>query len=342
MPAKKTRLASETETTRSRDHGRTPSASTASDSPHPKHECSAVTAAAITKALGGYVSASGWHRAPCPVHGSSGNSLALRDGTSGLVVHCHAGCSKSEILAQLDHLGVAGDADDIQPIPAKNVGRQDRRAMAVNIWQSSWAADTTTQISTYLASRLILIDEIPASIRLQGMWGPYGLHPPSGERRPQMISAVRRVGEKGVIGVSRTFLAIDGSCKATIKPARLFCGDVKGSAVRLGKLQAGQWLVVAEGIETTLAVMQATGLVGWAALSASGIASLILPPEVDKVLIAADNDANGVGLREGSRVIERFRAEGRKAEILAPPIVGRDWNDIEVTASFWGARGHAR
>jgi putative DNA primase/helicase len=291
----------------------------------------AVTAAAITKALGGYVSASGWYRAPCPVHGSSGDSLALRDGDRRVILHCHAGCPEAEVREEIERLGV----DDAALPPAiEKIRRCSRRATAVNIWETSHLAGATTQIGVYLATRLILI-EPPLSIRLHSTWGPYGLHPPSGERRPQMIGAVKRVGEEGIVAVSRTFLAIDGSGKATVKPARMFCGDVKGGAVRLGKPRSGEWLVVAEGIETTLAVMQATELIAWAALSAPGLASLVLPPEVDKVLVAADHDENGIGLKAGVQAIARFRAEGRKAELLMSPIVGTDWNSRELMAAYW-------
>jgi putative DNA primase/helicase len=120
----------------------------------------------------------------------------------------------------------------------------------------------------------------------------------------------------------------------------MFCGEVKGGAVRLGNARPGEWLVVAEGIETTLAVMQATALSGWAALSATGVASLILPPEADKVLIAADHDKNGVGQKAAVQAIERFRAEGRRAELLMPPTPGTDWNDTELMAAYWDGQAN--
>ena len=158
------------------------------------------------------------------------------------------------------------------------------------------------------------------------MHGPYGRHP-SGQRRPQMIALVEHV-EHGPIGVSRTFLAIDGSQKATLDPVRLFRGPVGGGAVRLGTICPGDWLVIAEGIETTLSVMQATGLPGWAALSASGIARLILPPEARLVLIAADHDANGVGAAAAHDAARRWLGEGRRVKIVVPPEVGCDFNDV--------------
>jgi putative DNA primase/helicase len=87
-------------------------------------------------------------------------------------------------------------------------------------------------------------------------------------------------------------------------------------------------LMVAEGIETTLAAMQATGLSAWAALSTSGLAALRLPPEVRQVIIVADNDANAAGERAARTAEQRWLAEGRKVWIWFPPRVGADANDL--------------
>jgi hypothetical protein len=51
-----------------------------------------VAAAEIVAALGGAPRSTGWWRSPCPVHGSRGATLALRDGKRGLIVKCWAGC----------------------------------------------------------------------------------------------------------------------------------------------------------------------------------------------------------------------------------------------------------
>ena len=79
-------------------------------------------------------------------------------------------------------------------------------------------------------------------------------------------------------------------------------------------MRAGQWLLVAEGLETTLSVMRACALPGWAALSAGGIKSLVLPPSANMIMICADNDANGVGQRAANAAAERFLAEGRREQ----------------------------
>ena len=60
-------------------------------------------------------------------------------------------------------------------------------------------------------------------------------------------------------------------------------GRVAGGAVRLAP--AAETIVIGEGIETTLAAMQHTGLPGWAALSTSGLMRLVPPAIVGTVII---------------------------------------------------------
>jgi putative DNA primase/helicase len=174
------------------------------------------------------------------------------------------------------------------------------------------------------------IAKMPPTIRLHGMHGPYGRHP-SGERRPQMISLVEHV-ERGPVGVSRTFLAIDGSQKATLDPVRLFRGPVGGGAVRLAP--AADTVVVAEGLETALAVMAATALPAWAALSAGGIEALVLPPIVRQVIIAADHDRNGRGERAARIAADRWLAEARLVRIAMSPEVETDFNDVLIGRTY--------
>ena len=287
----------------------------------------------IAHALGAAGRSGAWWRCCCPVHGSRGATLALREGERGLIVKCWAGCQPRDVLAELRRRGLIADHGEARPISdpeagtrrREAAGRRRRIAEGLDIWNESHPANATSQIRTYLASRGIF-EPIPATIRLHGMHGPYGRHP-CGQRRPQMIGLIEHV-EYGSIGVTRTFLAIDGSQKAALDPVRLFRGPVGGGAVRLGTICPDDWLVVAEGIETTLSVMQATGLPGWAALSASGIARLILPPEARLVLIAADNDGNRVGAAAAHDAARHWLGEGRRVKIVVPPEVGCDFNDV--------------
>jgi putative DNA primase/helicase len=111
---------------------------------------------------------------------------------------------------------------------------------------------------------------------------------------------------------------------------RCGCFAASGGAVRLAPALPNDWLVIAEGIETAFAIMQATGLPAWAALSAGGIERLILPASVRRVLITADNDANGAGAHAARTAAAGWLAEGRRVRIAMPPEPDTDFNDVLI------------
>src|SRR5690606_35709194 len=126
-------------------------------------------------------------------------------------------------------------------------------------------------------------------------------------RFPALVAAVQ--GPDGAVsGIWRIYLAVETSGGAPTCPVRkaddregvlkaeLGQGPVRGGAVRLADFRAmqdGATLVVAEGIETALSAL-CLGWPAWAALSTGGMRTLMLPPEVRRVIIAADNDPAGL------------------------------------------------
>jgi hypothetical protein len=88
------------------------------------------------------------------------------------------------------------------------------------------------------------------------------------------------------------------------------------------------WLVVAEGIESTLSL--SCGLLDgpatlWAALSTSGMRGLRLPPQPGRLTIATDGDEPGRAAAHA--LAARAHATGWTVGILDPG-TGADWNDI--------------
>lgn len=67
---------------------------------------------------------------------------------------------------------------------------------------------------------------------------------------------------------------------------------------------------------------------GWAALSTSGLKSLVLPEEAAMVLICSDNDAKGTGQRAAHEATARFLREGRRVRITMLPLPGTDFNNL--------------
>ena len=148
-----------------------------------------------------------------------------------------------------------------------------------------------------------------------------------------MVAPIANIaGEQ--IASHKTFLRPDGRAKANLpkKEQRETCGPMKGGAVRLAPHRADVELLIGEGIESTLSAMQLFGLPGWAAICAIGIEALDLPNDVRRIVIAADNDENGVGQRAALSARERWTAEGRMVRILLPPNAGEDFNDVLLSA----------
>jgi phage/plasmid primase-like uncharacterized protein len=178
------------------------------------------------------------------------------------------------------------------------------------------------RIAVYLRSRHIRV--ISAVLRFAEQ-APHRL----GARLPAMLAPIVDVdGEQ--IGVHLTYLRRDGGGKAELaKEYQRECrGAVRGGSIRLIPFAPDVELVLAEGLETSLAASELFGLPCWSAVYAGGLCSLVLPPEVRRIVIAADNDASGVGQRNALAAYDRWTAEGRSVRIVAPPVVGDDFNDV--------------
>jgi putative DNA primase/helicase len=150
-----------------------------------------------------------------------------------------------------------------------------------------------------------------------------------------MVAAIVNVAGE-LIGVHRTYLRPDGTGKADVEPAKALLGRSSGGAVRLAP--AAATLMVAEGIETAAAAMQATGQPAWAALSTSGMVALVLPSIVRNVIILADNDVNGAGERAARTAAARWLSEGRRIKIAMPPEPGTDFNDVLMGRAYAGVQ----
>lgn len=282
-----------------------------------------MTAAEIAAALGSARREGRDWRCICPTHG--GASLTLRDGRSGLLVKCWAGCSGNEVLAELRRLGLlAGRSDGTPPAsrPASSNDRAEaerRIALARRVWDAARDA-RGSPVVRYLAGRGIAMP-VPPSLR----WAP-ALRRPDGTYGPAMVARVDGLDGE-LIGVHRTWLVCDAS-GVWQRHYRAMLGRPAGGAVRLGAAREDMPLVVGEGIESCFGAMQTCDLPGWAALSAIGIERLILPTELRDVLIAVDRDSNGTGERAARQAGRQWLAEGRRVRLLIPHVVGADAADL--------------
>lgn len=158
----------------------------------------------------------------------------------------------------------------------------------------------------------------------------------------------------GWLGLQRIYLTKDGN-KATgaireamqaaglpdqdvdCKPMLSAAGMV-GGAVRLGK--AGLVLAVGEGLETMLAIATASGSLSVAACgTAALLAGVEIPDQVEKLLIFADKDRNGAGLKHAELLYEREK-NNMDVQIYLPemPIPagkkGVDWLNVVETGNL--------
>jgi putative DNA primase/helicase len=283
-----------------------------------------VTAPVTAAALGSARREGRDWRCRCPLHG--GHSLVLADGRDGrLLVRCWGGgCDARDVLAELRRRGLIGcRSEDARPSPV-TVPRSDdhadaarRCALARRIWDAARDA-RGSPVARYLAGRCITIPLSP-SLRWAG-----SLRRPDGTTRPAVVARVDSLDGE-LIGVQRTWLDRDagGTWK---RRDRAMLGRAAGGAVRLAP--ATEMLLIAEGIETALAAMQATAQPAWAALSAFGVTALRLPPVVRRVIILADHDRSGAGERAAQTAAQRWRAEGRTVSVWISPYVDTDVNDL--------------
>jgi hypothetical protein len=99
-----------------------------------------LTASEIARQLGSAFRCGSWWRCRCPVHQSRGATLALKDGDRALVVVCHGGCSRAEIIAELGRLGLFDGTfkpDLLGSTAAPNGEFTRKQARALRLWEKA-------------------------------------------------------------------------------------------------------------------------------------------------------------------------------------------------------------
>lgn len=252
----------------------------------------------------------------CPCCGYPG-AFTVGDRGGRTLVRCHAGCDQEEVLAALCSGGLWGGHPAGFPERAAATGEVTAAALAV--WRRT-VPIAGTPAEAYLRSRGI--DRAPPTLRFH----PALRHVPSGLALPALVAAVTVWPDRRPCAVHRTWLRPDGSGKAAVDPPRMTLGPVRGGAVRLEP--AGRQLGVGEGIESSASIRPQFDVPAWAALSAGGLRTLVLPPLplASEVLIGADHDPPGLKAAEAAAGI--WTAEGRVVKIMRPDWPGHDWNDV--------------
>jgi hypothetical protein len=263
----------------------------------------------------------------------------LGDGPKGrLFIKCWYGCRRNAVVAALIQRGlITSDMAKVLPeTPEQKAWREaaetEARAYRIRCARDLWAQSHPAAgsiVQTYLWSRLLTMP-VPPAIRLIGRQR----HRESGGDWPAMIARVDHV-DHSLVAVHLTYLnPLDPAVRVALDPRKRCIGPIKGAAVQLAP--AAPQMAVSEGIENALAVMIGWEMPCWAALSANGVAELVLPPVesglASDIVIAADADAPGlIGARRAGR---RWQTEGRTVRIATPGRgVGFDFNDLLIASS---------
>ena len=114
--------------------------------------------AVVAARLGRAYRSGSWWRCRCPVHGSAGATPAPIDGDWGLIAHCHAGCPRADITAELRRGFLDAGSSKHRPTSKRrgreteDVGWCRQIAQAVDVWRKSYPAHGTIA-EAYLRSR---------------------------------------------------------------------------------------------------------------------------------------------------------------------------------------------
>ncbi len=293
---------------------------------------------------------------PCPVHGGRDGFRMFNDANEtggGICNTCGSfpdgiallqwvnGWSFPQCLEMIgEYLGLTGEAT----IPFSQKSKPPYQASKPRDWtpEREWLSRIWSEtiqddgtIQRYLEERGLSIP-VPESLRLHP-----GLRSTNSDKQregiyPAMVARFLCGGE--LTGLHVTYLDPDEPRKASVEIPRKTtkcCDSINGSAIQLFPHQPDAPIILAEGIETALAVHElANGQPVWACSSAALLERVELPGSTRDILVAVDKDANGVGQRAGEGLAERLLKEDRMVRFAVPPIAipdgakGVDWLDV--------------
>jgi putative DNA primase/helicase len=267
-------------------------------------------------------------RGDCPVCGYPGAYVESIGKTGQRIGWC-ASCQDRTAIAAILR-GAGGDDRRAAAITAREAeatlqDREDSRIKALAIWRGAAPVTPNDPGGRYLARRGLALLMVSTALRYR----PDVPHPD--KSRHMGLVALVQDATGHPLGVHRTYLATDGR-KARVEPVKASKGPIWGGAIRL--TPAAREIIIGEGIETAASAGLLLKLPAWAAISAGNLAlGLTLPPEVERVIIAADNDGVNVhghnpGIEAAEAAARRWMAEGRKVRIVKPDTPGQDFNDV--------------
>ncbi|MCW5699261.1 MAG: toprim domain-containing protein [Rhodospirillales bacterium] len=307
-----------------------------------------MNAAEIIRALSGR---NGMAR--CPAHQDRNPSLSIRDGESGLLVTCYAGCDRRDVIAALRQRGLWPGRDDSRPVQkprsrsSKIEPRTSLSEWARELWNGCRTIEPDDPAGRYLAARGCAMPHPAGDLR----WHPRLSHP-NGHVGPALVALITGVRDAGRwMSLHRTWIADDGSGLKAFdhlpkderpKARLLLKGHPKaGGVIRLwpdDEVTFG--LTVSEGLENGLTAARVFTPV-WAAIDAGNLGSLPCLYPLDSLTVVVDRDRAGIEAfealaRRWHEDSARYRDHAdmmKNCEVwrVWSPVPGEDFND-------WAAR----
>lgn len=276
----------------------------------------------LAHALGAKKSGRQW-KCKCVAHEDREPSMIIFNGRETVQVRCLAGCAQEDLIAGLKARGLwEGDgarlgsrngapmAQTRKPEPER-----DRAEIARFLWAQREPIEGTV-VERYLREVRGISCALPPSLAYL---------PPRGEHPRAMVAAfaladeiepgVIMVRPRDVVAVHLTKLTASGE-----KIEKIIVGSPRGVPIVLAPMNDLLGLVVTEGIEEGLSMLEATGCGVWVAGSASLMGALgdAVPAYCDCCTVVTDaGDAKKAGLRGSSTLVERLRLRGVDAEAVA-------------------------
>lgn len=281
----------------------------------------------------------------CPFHDENTPSFRVND-AKGLF-HCFGCGASGDVIDFIRHVEGRSfveavcellDEDGLPEATPQDRGKAERRdrtdrAAAILAAQAEWHEARSiigTPAEHYLRLRGIFGD-MPPTVRFGRvpLWRNKKTGA-DGRRLPALLLGAQDHTGK-IVGVQHVFLTEDGQ-KAPIANPKLSLGQVRGCAVRLAP--PARRIILIEGPEDGLTMRQRVQRAPvWITLGTGMMPFVELPPEVEHVTLAGDN--NAPGRAAVAKAMEEYQRQGRTVDAIFPPPAFEDWNDelrgIEMT-----------
>jgi putative DNA primase/helicase len=304
-----------------------------------------MNAAAIAEHLAGKPArrlVDGSYLVPCPVpshgkrRGDRNPSLQISDGEGALLVTCHAGCDRLDVIAVLRRRGLLGGVAAAPPSASNRTAELKGRRGADDqqVWRPIWKAaqhPLGTPVDLYIARRHLILPSDPGDCLRFHPHCPFGKNDDGRTIcTPCMVALVRNIITNKPQAIHRTALDQDGRKVTVGGYDRMALGRIGGGAV---KLTADENVTIAigigEGIESALSLQRTPEWAGspvWSLLNDSGVANFPMLDAIETLVVAVDHD--DAGEKAARAVAERWCAAARQVLLFEPVAPGDDMNDV--------------